>query len=114
MRIGTDVITPGTRVRVIKDILAVAPSESKFIGREGTVELGSKNIDVYVKLDGSKNPLVFALGELQIIESCGYNTAPAGQPPEYCEQDTAEDSDYCLEHRYATGETDNSDEPYGE
>lgn len=47
-------------------------------------------------------------------QPCAYNTAPANQPPEYCEQPCAEGSEYCPAHQYATGESDNSDEEYAD
>lgn len=48
----------------------------------------------------------------EVLATCSHNTAAANQPPEYCEQPTAEDSEYCPAHQYTTGEADNSDEDY--
>ena len=83
---GIDIIAPGSRVRVIGDVLAVDTADSEFIGREGTVSNDdSAGADVIVALD-SPDPrqLAFAPIELQVIASatdCPHGYRPTDSCP---------------------------------
>ena len=68
-RRGTDVLAPGTRVRVVRDCMAFTPEDSEFIGREGVVGSGNAGIDVLVALEGDTRERVFALSELEVAQA---------------------------------------------
>lgn len=74
--------------------------------------------ELIAALDSVSKQCQATIGALHQLEAatapqqCAHNTAPIGEPPEYCGDDTTDDSEFCVAHRYQA-DRDNSDEPAG-